>query len=26
MGFKNLTLASSSLSDCHAPLVEHIRF
>ncbi len=22
MGFKNLTLASSSLSDCHAPLVE----
>lgn len=25
MGFKNLTLASSSLSDCHAPLVEHIR-
>ncbi|MEJ4043721.1 citrate lyase subunit alpha [Erwinia sp. SLM-02] len=25
MGFKNLTLASSSLNDCHAPLVEHIR-
>jgi len=25
MGFKNLTLASSSLSDCHAPLIEHIR-
>lgn len=25
MGFKNLTLASSSLTDCHAPLVEHIR-
>lgn len=25
MGFKNLTTASSSLSDCHAPLVEHIR-
>lgn len=25
MGFKNLTLASSSLSDCHAPLVDHIR-
>lgn len=25
MGFRNLTLASSSLSDCHAPLVEHIR-
>lgn len=25
MGFKNLTLASSSLSDCHAPLVGHIR-
>ncbi|CND86650.1 citrate lyase subunit alpha [Yersinia rohdei] len=25
MGFKNLRLASSSLSDCHAPLVEHIR-
>lgn len=25
MGFKNLTLASSSLSDCHAPLVAHIR-
>lgn len=25
MGFKNLTLASSSLSACHAPLVDHIR-
>ncbi|MCL2898389.1 citrate lyase subunit alpha [Brenneria tiliae] len=25
MGFKNLTLASSSLNDCHAPLIEHIR-
>ncbi|MBB1200194.1 citrate lyase subunit alpha [Enterobacteriaceae bacterium 89] len=25
MGFKNLTLASSSLSDCHAPLIGHIR-
>lgn len=25
LGIKNLTLASSSLSDCHAPLVEHIR-
>ena len=25
MGFRNLTLASSSLSECHAPLVEHIR-
>ncbi len=25
MGLKNLTLASSSLSDVHAPLVEHIR-
>ncbi|MBK0004436.1 citrate lyase subunit alpha [Erwinia sp. S38] len=25
MGFKNLTLASSSLNDCHAPLVDHIR-
>lgn len=25
MGFKNLTLASSSLTDCHAPLVEHIK-
>ncbi|VYU33238.1 citrate lyase subunit alpha [Metakosakonia massiliensis] len=25
MGFKDLTLASSSLSACHAPLVEHIR-
>lgn len=25
LGFKNLTLASSSLSDCHAPLIEHIR-
>jgi citrate lyase subunit alpha/citrate CoA-transferase len=25
MGFKNLTLAASSLTDCHAPLIEHIR-
>jgi len=25
MGFRPLTLASSSLTDCHAPLVEHIR-
>ncbi|OWF79502.1 citrate lyase subunit alpha [Yersinia kristensenii] len=25
MGFKNLRLASSSLSECHSPLVEHIR-
>ncbi|WP_261835012.1 citrate lyase subunit alpha [Vibrio ishigakensis] len=25
MGFKDLTLASSSLTDCHAPLVEHVR-
>ncbi|MFM1302493.1 citrate lyase subunit alpha [Yersinia enterocolitica] len=25
MGFKNLRLASSSLSDCHSPRVEHIR-
>lgn len=25
MGFKNLTLASSSLNNCHAPLIEHIR-
>ncbi|CAH8206624.1 citrate lyase subunit alpha [Vibrio aestuarianus] len=25
MGFKNLTLASSSLSEVHAPLVEHIK-
>ncbi|MDR0805560.1 MAG: citrate lyase subunit alpha [Enterobacteriaceae bacterium] len=25
MGFKNLTLASSSLADCHSPLIEHIR-
>lgn len=25
MGFKNLTLASSSLSDCHTPLIEHIK-
>ncbi|WP_337261684.1 MULTISPECIES: citrate lyase subunit alpha [unclassified Serratia (in: enterobacteria)] len=25
MGFRSLTLASSSLTDCHAPLVEHIR-
>jgi len=25
LGFKNLTLASSSLAGCHDPLVEHIR-
>ena len=25
LGIKNLTLASSSLTTCHAPLVEHIR-
>lgn len=25
MGFKNLTLASSSLSDIHSPIIEHIR-
>lgn len=25
MGFKDLTLASSSLSDCHEPLIDHIR-
>ncbi|WP_261276083.1 citrate lyase subunit alpha [Serratia entomophila] len=25
MGFRHLTLASSSLTDCHAPLVGHIR-
>ena len=25
MGFKNLHLAASSLSDVHAPLIEHIR-
>ncbi|PWC18613.1 citrate lyase subunit alpha [Brenneria roseae subsp. roseae] len=25
MGFKNLTLASSSLMSCNAPLIEHIR-
>ncbi|MDR3192193.1 MAG: citrate lyase subunit alpha [Treponema sp.] len=25
MGFKNLTLAASSLTDCHAPLIEHIK-
>jgi citrate lyase subunit alpha / citrate CoA-transferase len=25
MGFKNLTLASSSLLNCNAPLIEHIR-
>ena len=25
MGFKNLTLASSSLAGCHSPLIEHIR-
>ena len=25
MGFKNLTIAPSSLSDVHAPLIEHIK-
>jgi citrate lyase subunit alpha/citrate CoA-transferase len=25
MGFKDLVLAASSLTDCHAPLIEHIR-
>jgi citrate lyase subunit alpha/citrate CoA-transferase len=25
MGFKNLTLASSSLLNCHDPLIEHIK-
>lgn len=25
MGFKNLTIAASSLSDVHAPLIEHIK-
>ena len=25
MGFKGLVLAASSLTDCHAPLIEHIR-
>jgi citrate lyase subunit alpha/citrate CoA-transferase len=25
MGFKNLTLASSSLTDIHSPLIEHIK-
>ena len=25
MGFKNLTVASSSLSSAHAPLIEHIK-
>jgi citrate lyase subunit alpha/citrate CoA-transferase len=25
MGFRNLTLAASSLTDCHAPLIEHIK-
>lgn len=25
MGFKDLTLAASSLTNCHAPLVEHIK-
>ena len=25
MGFKDLTVAASSLSDCHAPLVQHIQ-
>ncbi|MDL2327412.1 hypothetical protein LJC64_01970 [Ruminococcaceae bacterium OttesenSCG-928-A11] len=25
MGFRDLTVAASSLSDCHAPMVEHIK-
>jgi citrate lyase subunit alpha/citrate CoA-transferase len=25
MGFKDLTLAASSLTDCHAPLIKHIQ-
>jgi len=25
MGFKDLVLAASSLSDCHAPLIKHVR-
>jgi citrate lyase subunit alpha/citrate CoA-transferase len=25
MGFKDLVLAASSLTDCHAPLIEHIK-
>ncbi len=25
MGFKNLVLAASSLTDCHAPLIRHIK-
>jgi citrate lyase subunit alpha/citrate CoA-transferase len=25
MGFKNLVLAASSLTDCHAPLIKHIQ-
>lgn len=25
MGFRDLTVAASSLSDCHAPMVEHIQ-
>jgi citrate lyase subunit alpha/citrate CoA-transferase len=25
MGFKNLVLAASSLTDCHEPLIEHIK-
>ena len=25
MGFKELVLAASSLTDCHAPLIEHIQ-
>ena len=25
MGFRNLTLASSSLLNCNAPLIEHIK-
>jgi citrate lyase subunit alpha/citrate CoA-transferase len=25
MGFRNLILAASSLTDCHAPLIEHIK-
>lgn len=25
MGFKNLVVAASSLTDCHAPMIEHIK-
>lgn len=25
MGFKNLTVAASSLTNCHAPMIEHIK-